>query len=156
MSQTRTTGLLLLLTGFLTFLGTTNQMLPAEAFFPAVVVCLLGVVVFLKSSRTAPKEAEQGTPDRTRARVRNRAPADPPEKLDQQGAAYALPVDPTALGDQGDDGDFVVSTDVSFPAEAQQHQPTQIADQLAKLRRLADDGIISEDEFAIAKAKLLD
>jgi len=48
---------------------------------------------------------------------------------------------------------FKVTSDVSFPIEVQQHD--SLADQLTKLHRLKEDGIISADEMAIAKAKLL-
>ena len=49
--------------------------------------------------------------------------------------------------------DFKVSEDVSFPTEVQQR--TLIADDLRRLVRLFEDGVISEQEFDAAKAKLL-
>lgn len=190
MPQSRLTGLLLLLAGILTFLGTTNQMLPAEAFFPALVVCLLGTVVFLKANHSALEEPQPRPRERRQAGVGKEtatALADRQAKIDgtalaaldaregrlaaqaatteqvqqdelvlyevdQRAASGAEPEDPKMVGGQ-DEGDFVVTTDVSFPVEIQAQ--TSLADQLAKLRRLADDGIISEAEFAIAKAKLL-
>jgi hypothetical protein len=42
---------------------------------------------------------------------------------------------------------------VSFPLEVQEQ--TSLADQLDKLNRLREEGIISTEEFAVAKAKLL-
>ena len=50
-------------------------------------------------------------------------------------------------------GDFKVSTDVSFPIAVQESD--SLADQIAKLNRLREDGIISQEEMAVAKAKLL-
>ena len=49
--------------------------------------------------------------------------------------------------------DFKVSEDVSFPTEVQQR--TLIADDLRRLVRLFEDGVINEQEFDAAKAKLL-
>jgi hypothetical protein len=51
------------------------------------------------------------------------------------------------------DGEFKVSTDVSFPIEVQQQD--SIAEQIMKLQKLKEDGIITDDEMSIAKAKLL-
>jgi hypothetical protein len=42
---------------------------------------------------------------------------------------------------------------VSFPIEIQEQDA--LATQIAKLRQLQEDGIISAEEFSIAKAKLL-
>lgn len=56
--------------------------------------------------------------------------------------------------DPGSDADsFEISTDVSFPVEVQEHD--SIAEKLEKLRRLHDDGMITDEEFLTAKAKLL-
>jgi hypothetical protein len=55
--------------------------------------------------------------------------------------------------DGGDDQDFGVTTDVSHPLEIQEQR--SIADQLEKLSSLHRQGIISAEELAIAKAKLL-
>ncbi|MBW2725156.1 MAG: SHOCT domain-containing protein, partial [Deltaproteobacteria bacterium] len=49
--------------------------------------------------------------------------------------------------------DFDVSSDVSFPIEVQQQD--SLADQIMKLQKLKEDGIISDEEMAVAKAKLL-
>lgn len=193
MPQSRTSGLLLLVMGVLTFMGTTNQLLPAAAFFPGLAVCVLGVIVFMKANRTALEESEAATLRRLHPEIKNQT-ADAHAKrqeevdggslealesrdgrvaaqavaadqvqedelvlyeVDQAGATAADPVDPNVLGekDNAEGEDFVVTTDVSFPLEIQQQ--SSLADQLAKLRRLTDDGIISEDEFAVAKAKLL-
>ncbi len=55
--------------------------------------------------------------------------------------------------DGGEDQDFRVTTDVSYPLEIQEQR--SIADQLEKLSSLHRQGIISAEELAIAKAKLL-
>lgn len=55
--------------------------------------------------------------------------------------------------DGGADQDFRVTTDVSYPLEIQEQR--SIADQLEKLGSLHRQGIISAEELAIAKAKLL-
>jgi hypothetical protein len=201
MPQSRLTGLLLIVTGALTFLGTTNQLLPAVAFFPGLLVCALGCFVFLKANHEAMAEAE-------RQRAERRNPVIKPRSADaladrqaatsglalagseqrdgrmaaQAAAAQQVQDDELVLyevdqaganepavvgtleddaqgaaagsaGEETNDPDFVVTTDVSFPLEIQQQG--SLADQIAKLRRLADDKIISEEEFAVAKAKLL-
>ena len=51
------------------------------------------------------------------------------------------------------DPDSKVSEDVSFPIEVQER--ALIADDLRKLVRLFEDGLINEQEFDAAKAKLL-
>ena len=198
MPHSRTSGLLLIVTGALTFLGTTNQLIPAVAFFPGLAVCVLGVVVFLKANHVALQESEKKTLARVNPVIKNtggetlanRQAAIDGSPLDALGTRDGRVAAATAATEQvqddelvlyevdqaqgddepsvepgGEDGPaegpktaeenpgFVVTTDVSFPLEIQ-HQ-SSLADQLAKLRRLADDGIISEDEFAVAKTKLL-
>jgi len=56
-------------------------------------------------------------------------------------------------GDHPKDDDFVITSDVSFPVELQERNA--LADQLEKLERLRDQGILSCEEFSLAKAKLL-
>lgn len=58
----------------------------------------------------------------------------------------------TSAGRAGN-ANFEVTSDVSFPIEVQQRD--SIAEQLMKLQKLKEDGIITEDEMSIAKAKLL-
>jgi hypothetical protein len=50
-------------------------------------------------------------------------------------------------------GEFVVDTDVSFPVEVQRGDA--LADQLGKLNKLLSQGVLTEEEYAVAKAKLL-
>ncbi len=186
MKPSRPTGLLLLVVGALTFLGTTNGLLPAIAFFPGLIICVLGLFVFMKANHVALEASEKRTLQRLNPEIKNvSAERAAQRQADVDGttldaldsregrvAAQGIAADQVQTDelvlyevDQGDapgaaveiddqEADFVVTTDVSFPLEIQ-HQ-SSLADQIAKLRRLADDGIISEEEFAVAKAKLLD
>jgi len=55
------------------------------------------------------------------------------------------------IGDQADD--FAVATDVSFPVEIQ--SADALADQLRKFIPLLEQGVLTEEEYAVAKTKLL-
>lgn len=200
MPQSRLVGLLLIVMGVLTFLGTTNQLLPAVAFFPGLIVCALGCFIFLKANHEAMQQAERQRAERRNPVIKPRSAELNADRqaatssaslagLDTRDRRMAAQVasaqqvqddelvlyevdqgaggEPAVVGSlEGEDGgaagedggeahdpDFVVTTDVSFPLEIQQQG--SLADQIAKLRRLADDKIISEEEFAVAKAKLL-
>jgi hypothetical protein len=76
--------------------------------------------------------------------------AGPREILDQDELVLYEVDDSSGLG--GDE-EFRVSTDVSFPLEVQEQD--SLAEQIEKLRRLFEDGILSSEEFNAAKAKLL-
>ena len=54
---------------------------------------------------------------------------------------------------EAEDPTLVVTTDVSFPLEVQRGDA--LADQLRKLNHLLTQGVLTEAEYAIAKAKLL-
>jgi hypothetical protein len=54
---------------------------------------------------------------------------------------------------ENEEEDFVVGTDVSFPVEVQRGDA--LADQLRKLNLLLEQGVLTEEEYAVAKAKLL-
>jgi len=179
--NSRTSGLLLMAAGAGTFAGTTAQLLPAIVFFPGLVLCGLGVVVFIKGNRVAVEAAEERTQAALNPKIRNQTMEDFAARQAQtdgnviqalgdlevrSATAEAAHVEQQVEGDEivlyevddteaeaGDSG-FVVSTNVSFPVEVQEQR--SLADQLQKLDRLHRDGIIDDDEFAIAKAKLLD
>jgi hypothetical protein len=51
------------------------------------------------------------------------------------------------------DDNFVVATNVSFPVEVQ--SADALADPLCKLIQLLEQGVLTEEEYAVAKAKLL-
>ena len=55
--------------------------------------------------------------------------------------------------DQPEGEPLVVMPDVSFPVEVQRGDA--LADQLRKLNQLLTQGILTEEEYAIAKARLL-
>ncbi len=181
-TASRVHGLVLMGTGALVFLGTNAQLLPAEAFFPAVAVCLLGVVVFMKGNRRATRVADQrlrraldpGIRNETTERFASRQ-ADVDGRtlasITERGARKPVSQKPTrpvaqldhdeiVLSDldgsgkpSGQESGFVVTTDVSFPVELQESR--SLAEQLQKLQRLLEDGVITLEEFSIAKAKLL-
>ena len=179
MNLSRSSGLLLLVVGALTFLGTTNQMLPAVAFFPGMLVCVLGLIVFMKANHVALEASEKQTPKRLNPEIRSTSAdlsAERQAEVDgaslealsaREGrlAAQGIAADQVqndelvlyevdqadAAAEAGTAGsakqasDFVVTTDVSFPLELQQQ--SSLAEQIAKLRRLPADGIISKEEF---------
>lgn len=157
------------------FLGSTSEVLPPATFFPALALFGIGAVQFLKSSREALADAERRTQERLHPVIReNRsvqagaerqamrrgaalnelnAPAPAaagtrpvPQSMGRQVHADASEVDSQA-------GELVVTADVSFPVEVQRGDA--LADQLRKLNQLLTQGILTEAEYAIAKAKLL-
>lgn len=157
------------------FMGSTAEILPPATFFPALALFGIGAVHFLRSSRVALAEAERRTQEKLHPVIReNRSvQAGAERKAMRRGAALnelnapapaattAHPV-PAALGRQvppvsheldAPAGEMVVTTDVSFPVEVQRGDA--LADQLRKLNQLLTQGILTETEYAIAKAKLL-
>jgi hypothetical protein len=178
----RLRGLLLIATGALVFAGTNAQRLPAESFFPAVIVCGLGVVLFVRGNR-AVAEVERkriqrgrdpGLRNRTAEQYASRqASVDGhvlaslaerearrvtsetlrPVEVDADEIVLVEVSGATASTDEADGPGFVVSTDVSFPVEIQESR--SLAEQIQKLQRLREDGVITAEEFSIAKAKLL-
>lgn len=182
-SNSRSTGLALMALAAAVFAGTNAQLLPALAFFPALIASLLGLVVFMKANRAATEEAEARTRRALNPTIRNKtmekyaarqeetdgrvlqALGDREERRVAAEAAHVeqqvdrdelvlYEVDNSKDADaEKDDEGFVVTTDVSFPVEVQEQR--SLADQLQKLERLRREGIINDDEFAIAKAKLL-
>jgi hypothetical protein len=81
--------------------------------------------------------------------VTNQLRAEPASMPTSQNAVASPAMDTGEAADEN----LKVSSDVSFPVEVQQHD--QLADQILKLQKLKEDGIISDDEMATAKAKLL-
>lgn len=181
-TDSRLHGLMLMGLGALVFLGTSGQWLPAEGFFPALAVCLLGVVVFMKGNRKATELADQRLRRALDPDIRNQTAerfATRQADVDGRGlgsisergvpgGAAPKPRRPVARRDRDEivledldatgarpaqESDFVVTTDVSFPVELQESR--SLAEQLQKLQRLCEDGVITVEEFSIAKAKLL-
>ncbi len=181
----RSRGLALLALGTTVFAGTTNHMLPAIAFWPASFVCAIGVVLFMKGNRAALEQAETETRRALNPPVRSPNSEQHAEQqahtngcvlqaLESRAARSAATLSTETnqvaeneivlyevnsadvqekAADAEDNDGFVVTRDVSFPLEVQEQ--TSLADQLEKLQKLRRDGIISPEEFAIAKAKLL-
>ncbi len=179
MKQPRTVGLALILLGTVVLLGNTTETLPPEAFFAGLVMYPLGGFLFFKGSRAAIQRAEEraakiraphlrneraehqaaqqmrniernGAVD-TQVRSLQSAPAAAPSAPLQSKAPDSYEIDHD-LGEE--DSDLAVTSDVSFPIEVQQQD--SLADQIRKLQQLREDGIISDEEMATAKAKLLD
>jgi hypothetical protein len=181
MKEPRKVGLALIFLGMLIMLGNTSETLPPEAFFAGLALYPIGGFLFFKGSREAINKAERRAARIIAPRLHNesaeqqaakqRANIDAHGSVDSQvygNAARAVtpPAQQSETGknlelnlyevdaDSGDAGDdFKVATDVSFPLEVQEQD--SLADQIMKLHQLRESGIISEEEMAIAKAKLL-
>ncbi len=182
MSNPRFTGLLLLLTGVLVLMGNTMDVLPPEAFWAGLMTYPIGGYLFFIGSRRAIDRAETRHAQKLNPRLANDAgeaharlqersapnpnapetalpsfQARPPAaEIESEVAAAATSSEPLALHElppEDETEDFEVGTDVSFPIEVQEQR--SIADQLEKLSRLQEQGIISAEEYAVAKAKLL-
>jgi hypothetical protein len=175
MAHPRIAGLLFLLMGVLTFLGNTMDVLPAEAFWVGLISYPIGGYLFFSGSRKAIQKAERRTSRALNPRISNQAGqayaeqqarrlAQAPPSIQkraraQPARAEQVVEDEIVLYEVDDaeatsaSGDFQISSDVSFPLEVQEQ--TSLADQLDKLNRLREEGIISTEEFAVAKAKLL-
>ena len=177
MSDSRTTGLMLMGISIAAFLGTTSNSLPSATFFPALALFALGAFKFMKSNHEALEKAEDRAHRAVNPVIReNRhAQAHAERQAQRQGAALSHSgafennaennANPVASQDaervtRGDyieiddqDDDFVVGTDVSFPVSIQSGDA--LADQLRKLNQLLEQGVLTAEEYAVAKAKLL-
>lgn len=171
MSDGRSLGAILMGLAVAAFAGSTSEVLPPETFFPALALFAIGAFQFLRSSREALAEAERRTHEKLNPVIRadRSAAAAAERKAMRVGAAQTAlnatsparrPAAPHPVGDpaepielEDEASDFVVTPDVSFPVEVQRGDA--LADQLRKLNVLLTQGILSEEEYAIAKAKLL-
>ncbi len=174
MSDPRITGLALMGLAIAAFMGTTTETLPAVTFFPALLLFGVGAIKFMKSNSEAMARAEKQVERRVNPRIRQnvhaqaqaeRAAARRGSSLNalseadyeaERAAALASgrAADALELGGDPDEGDdLVVTTDVSFPVEVQTGDA--LADQLVKLNTLMAQGVLTEEEYAVAKAKLL-
>ncbi len=171
MSDGRSMGAILMGLAVAAFAGSSSDVLPPVTFFPALALFAIGAFQFLRSSSEALAEAERRTQEKLNPVIRadRSAAAAAERKAMRVGAAQtalnataptrnpvatrpgAPPPRPIELDAEADD--FVVTTDVSFPVEVQRGDA--LADQLRKLNQLLTQGILSEEEYAIAKAKLL-
>ena len=175
MSNPRTTGLLLLLTGVLVLMGNTMNVLPPEAFWAGLLTYPIGGYLFFMGSRRAIEAAETRTAQKLNpqlgnasgeAHARRRAAGANPnapqpvvmsELIESFGnvpkeqlSQAAAPGEDTT---ETEAKEFQVASDVSFPVELQEQG--KLADQLQKLSKLHEQGILSTEELAMAKSKLL-
>jgi len=165
-------GTLLLLASVATFLGTTMEVLPFQAFWLALALGPVGGWLFFRGSREALAHAERRAGRKVKARIANRADAyaeqqaagrlglgsahfEREQRSERAVAANQVFGDEILLAEEADldEGDFAVSEDVSFPIELQ--ESAAISQQIERLQRLLESGIIDEHEFAAAKAKIL-
>lgn len=178
MSDARSTGLVLMALATAAFVGSTAEMLPAVTFFPALFLFLLGAFKFVRSNGRAMAEAERRIERRLRPEIReNRRAAAHAERLaarrgsaltsinaEEAAAAEAAARLASGIGPGAADdaraieldvpaSELVVTPDVSFPVEIQSGDA--LAEQLEKLSRLLAQGVLTEEEYAVAKAKLL-
>ena len=170
MSDPRISGLILMGVSVAAFMGTTTEALPAITFFPALLLFCVGAFKFVRSNSEAMAEAEKKVERRLNPELRqNKHTQAHAERLAARrggslssiseydaGAEHAARM---ASGqateiDIGDcEGELVVTTDVSFPVEVQSGDA--LADQLKKLNQLMAQGVLTEEEYAVAKSKLL-
>ena len=177
MSDPRMSGLALMGISVAAFLGTTTQTLPSVTFFPALAVFGLGAIRFLRGNQVERAKAEKRVEREIHPTIRpNRHAQAHAERLAaRRGSALSslngddLDAEDAArrasgrMGAQsplsdaielpGEDADLVVTADVSFPVEVQTGDA--LADQLKKLSQLMAQGVLTEEEYAVAKAKLL-
>jgi hypothetical protein len=185
MQQPRLIGLALICLAVLILFGNTTEALPPSAFWAGLALYPIGGYLFFKGSREAIQVAEkrasrirspkmknetaeryakeqarnikkQGTVDDQIRGVRSEGSqlaSTGPEAADPGTASDAQSIDLGRDPSIGEDKNIKVSTDVSFPIEIQEQD--SLADQILKLQKLQENGIISAEEMAIAKAKLL-
>ena len=170
MQDSRTRGLLLLALGTLIFGLNLNEMLPPQVFWGGLAASILGLVSFMKGNRAAIERAERRTAQSLHPSLQNRrahafAERQAVRDVDRGVAAQAMTSRPAAAsardaielevdgGGESDSDDVQISSDVSFPLEIQRE--SSIADQLAKLVKLHEAGVLSAEELQVAKTKLL-
>ncbi len=183
MKEPRKVGLALICLGVVVLLGNTTEALPPEAFFAGLVLYPIGGYLFFKGSREAIRQAEARAARIRAPRLKNETAekyaAKQKSNIEAHGSvdaqvltqspqpAKAVVTSQTRGGaepalhevevdvgpDADEDDDFAVTSDVSFPLEVQEQD--SLAEQIMKLQKLREDGIISDEEMTIAKAKLL-
>lgn len=179
-SSSRSPGFALMGLGVVLFLGINVEMLPALAFWPARVTFVFGAVVFMRRNRVATEISEQRTlralnPDiknhagdrlaAQQSRIDGEALRDLDDRSLRSAASAQIhsdqlqtdevvlyEVDAAEPASDSGAGEVVVTDDVSFPVEMQEQ--ASLAEQLEKLGRLRAQGILSDEEFSIAKARL--
>lgn len=178
MENPRKSGILLMLGAVLVFVGINYELAPPDLIWSGLLMAPLGLLLFMKGNREVLEAAERRAAkisnptirsvtadafaDRQAAQIAERgavdnqlrAPQPPPTRPNDEVALVEEPASAPMADDGNSDDQFQISSDVSFPVEVQER--TLLADEIRKLQWLRDDGIIDEQEFAAAKAKLLD
>jgi hypothetical protein len=158
MSRPRTTGLLLLLTGVLVLMGNTMDVLPPEAFWAGLMTYPIGGYLFFVGSRQAPTKFE---PRHAKPRQPlGNAPVRPEQPAPESRIVESLRRPPQTLSIGEPKPDTLALYEIDGPESDEDAPPVGeqqggIADQLEKLSKLAQQGTISAEEYAAAKAKLL-
>lgn len=173
MSDSRTSGMILMAMAIAAFLGANSNWLPPATFFPALALFIIGAFKFMRSNHAVLEEAEQRAYRALHPEIREnrQAAAHAERQAARRGAAVGHPgaaedapqersIDPRTgyartepIELEIEEDDFVVATDVSFPLEVQTGDA--LADQLHKLNQLVEQGVLTPEEYAVAKAKLL-
>jgi hypothetical protein len=158
------TGLLLLLVGVLVLMGNTLDVFPPESFWAGLLTYPIGGYLFFQGTwgpgpagarRRQPRAASPPAPEPARRPIGVLRPGTRPAARPAVGEP-ASPREFVLPSDSGEGEDeFKVTSDVSFPVEVEVEQRTSVADHLRKLAKLHEQGIISSEELAAAKAKLL-
>lgn len=160
MNNPRLTGLLLLLIGVLVLVGNTLDVFPPQAFWAGLLMYPIGGYLFFIGSRRANepgqhKRSADSQPQRTRGEGHAARHEAPPKvesfgSISQEIVAAARKPAEAAAGGQPAPAASMASRADATPAE----QRGGGTDQLAKLNKLREQGIISAEELAVAKAKL--
>jgi hypothetical protein len=170
MSDPRMTGLALMAISTAAFAGTTSNSLPPVHFFPALVLFVAGAIQFVRTNHVVLEKAEKRAHSAANPVIReNRHVGARAERqaarrgagLDHSGAedinANAIASQSASRGESIEvdqpGSEFVVETGVSFPVEVQ--SGNALADQQGKLNQLLEQGVLTAEEYAVAKTKLL-
>ena len=133
MSDPRILGLTLMAISIVTFLGSTWGSLPAVSLFPALGLFAVGAFEFLRTNHEEMAKAER----RAQRAVNNPRIRENPHIR--------------TLGDV--DEALVDTSDVCLPLEVQTGEA--LADRLGKPNQLLEKSVLTEEEYALAKARLL-
>lgn len=160
MTNGRILAALLLLAGAVCYGGMIIERLPLGFFFVGTACYVVAGVLFWIARPSAPVAVAAPravpTPPPPAPTVEMRVPE---LDLDERDAR-AVDRDPGARPSRAaleppavDDEDFDASSAISLPVEIQDER--KISDQLDKLRRLLESGHLTQDEYQVAKQKLL-
>ena len=171
MEDERISGLMMLLLAAAIFLASAHNLIPPASFFAGIPLGIWAAVRIMRGSRTADAVLERRVLRNTNPLLKNTQAMKTAEiqsrhaiEMDDGNRHVAQSIAVTnemvgdelvlyELDDENDDKDLEITTDVSFPLEMQERG--SIADQIEKLRRLAADGVLSQEEFEAAKARVL-